>query len=695
MNRHVVIATEAAECGLACLAMVAAHHGHAVGLRELRRRFPLSMKGANLARLMGMAAELGLQGRALRVELDQLPQLALPCVLHWGLNHFVVLVRAGPRGVRILDPATGERDLSLAETSALFTGIALELTPAADFRPRAAAPAVSLAQLSGGVDGLLPSLALVLLLSLSLQVFVLLAPFYLQWVVDQVLVSADADLLLLLGLGFGGLALIQAATTLLRGWTVVYLSTRVAVQWAANVFTHLQKLPLEFFHKRQLADVVSRMNSVQAIQRTLTTSFVEGVVDGLMAVATLCMMLLYSPRLALVTLLAVTLYLVVRLLSFRPLRQGTERQLVAAAQQHGHLLESIRGVQSVKLAGAEPSRRSVYLNLMHATAGSEVWLARTGLGFASANQVIFGLERVAVISIGAGLAMHNVFSVGMLIAYLAYKEQFTQRVSGLIDKWMELRMLRLHGERLADIVLTEVESDAAETAPPDSCRIDVEGLAFRYGGDEWVVSDCSFSIAEGESVAIVGASGCGKTTLVKLLLGLLTPERGSIRIGGRELADFGPRNYRRLVGAVMQDDQLFAGTLAENIAFGEEGFELAQVEQAARLAAIHEEIAAMPMGYFSLVGDMGTTLSGGQKQRVILARALYRRPRILFLDEATSHLDTERERRVNDAVRQLRLTRVIIAHRPETIASADRVLQLRDGRLVETGRPQMLQELRA
>lgn len=686
-----ILQSESSECGLASLAMVANHHGQKLALRDLRQRFPLSLKGANLSRLMSVAGQLTFQCRPLRLDMEHLGQLKLPCILHWDLSHFVVLAKVGKKTVTILDPAFGKRELSYAEISDHFTGVALELTPTAEFKPQKAAPSISFRQLTGRVTGLWRSLALILALSVALQVFVILAPFFMQWVVDQVLISADRSLLTVLGLGFGLVLLLQVSIGLLRGWSVVYLSTRLGLQWMGNVFSHLLKLPLDFFEKRHLGDITSRMSSVQTIQRTLTTSFVEALIDGLMAVVTLGMMLLYSWKLALITLLAVVLYLGLRALAFRPVREGTEQQLVAGAKQQSHLLESIRGVQSVKVAGRETSRRSTYFNLMNDTVNRDVWLAKLGLGFNTASQLIFGAERIAVIWIGAVLAMQNVFSVGMLIAYLAYKDQFAGRVGGLIDKWIEFRMLRLHGERLADIVLAEPEvldEHRFEQSSPASTGLEISGLDFRYAeGEPWVLQDCNFTVEEGESVAIVGPSGCGKTTLVKLLLGLLKPTQGAIAVGGQDIARLGPHNYRQMVGAVMQDDQLFAGSVAENIAFGEEGFDSDRIEAAARLAAVHEEIAAMPMGYHSLIGDMGTTLSGGQKQRVILARALYRQPRILFLDEATSHLDMERERLVNEAVRQLKLTKVIIAHRPETIASADRVLVMQGGRIVQEHRP--------
>ncbi len=631
---------------------------------------------------MEIGGSLGFRCRPLRLDLEHLSQLQLPCVAHWDLNHFVVISKVHRNGVTVLDPAYGERRLSLEEISRHFTGIALELHPTAEFQVTPRPPAVSLAQLTGRVEGLWRALGLLLLLSVALQVFVLIAPFFMQWTVDQALVAYDRDLLTVLGTGFALALLLQVCIGQIRGWAVIYLSNRLNLQWTGNVFRHLLHLPLDYFEKRHLGDVTSRMGSIQAIQRTLTTSFVEALIDGLMAVVTLGMMLLYSWKLALVTLLAVALYAIARACAFAPLRRGTEKQLIAGARQESHLLESIRGVQSVKVAGRESVRQAGYFNLMNETVNQDIWLSKFGLSFGGANQLLFGLERIAVIWLGALLAMDNVFSVGMLIAYLAYKDQFSQRVGALIDKWVEFRMLRLHGERLSDIVLSEPEdsTDNGNALLPDGLRIEVEDLGFRYApGEPWVLKNCSFVVDAGESVAIIGPSGCGKTTLIKILLGLLQPTEGQVRIGGVPLSRISISDYRRMIGAVMQDDQLFAGSVSDNIAFEDDHHDEGKVLEAAQLAAVHDDIAAMPMGYNSLIGDMGTTLSGGQKQRVILARALYRRPQLLFLDEATSHLDVERERLVNEAVKQLELTRVIIAHRPETIASADRVLIMHAG----------------
>ncbi|HRA23442.1 MAG TPA: peptidase domain-containing ABC transporter, partial [Usitatibacteraceae bacterium] len=350
-----------------------------------------------------------------------------------------------------------------------------------------------------------------------------------------------------------------------------------------------------------------------------------------------------------------------------------------------HFLETVRGVQSIKLFGRQEERRSRWLNLVVDAVNRDLVVQKLSLGFRSANGLVFGAERIAVVWVGALLVLDAAFSVGMLFAFMAYKEQFSARVAGLIDKLIELKMLQLQGERLADIVLTAPEEESPATAPAVAQpSIEVRGVAFRYSDTEpFVLKDCSFVIEPGESVAVVGPSGGGKTTLVKIMLGLLAPTDGQVLVGGVDIQKLGVDAYRRFVGTVMQDDPLFAGSIADNVCFFDPAPSHEAIERCTRLAAVHDDIAAMPMGYHTLIGDMGAALSGGQRQRILLARALYKQPRILFLDEATSALDVQRERQVNEAIRGLNLTRILIAHRPETIASAGRVIVLQGGRVAQ------------
>jgi ATP-binding cassette subfamily B protein RaxB len=677
--------TEAAECGLASLGMVANFHGHRIDLASLRRRFTVSLKGATLANLMQVAGQLNLAPRALRLELDDVPKLDTPCVLHWDLNHFVVLRGVERGAATIHDPAFGIRRLPMAEVSKHFTGIALELTPTPGFAPRDERRQIRLGDLMGRVTGLKRSLVQVLALALMLQAVAIVSPFYMQWVVDGAVVSADRDLLTILGLGFLLLATVQVAVTALRSWVVLYLGTTLNLQWVANVFSHLLKLPVSYFEKRHLGDVVSRFGSVSTIQKTLTTSFVEAVIDGLMAIATLAMMLAYSARLTAIAVAAVAAYGALRWAVYAPLKRATEEQIVHAARQQSHFLETVRGIQSIKLFGRQEIRRARWLNLVVDTMNRDLATQKLGLAFRAANGLLFGAEKVAIVWVGAVLVLDSAFSIGMLFAFVAYKEQFSARVSGLVDKLIELKMLQLQAERLADIVLTPPEEECAGHAPATvEAALEVAGLSFRYSDTEpFVLQNCAFRVEPGESVAIVGASGGGKTTLVKLMLGLLQPTDGTIRVGGIDVQRLGLAQYRRLVGTVMQDDHLFAGSIADNISFFDACPSHDEIEHAARLASVHDEIAAMPMAYNTLIGDMGAALSGGQKQRILLARALYKKPAILFLDEATSALDLHREKAVNEAIKQLSLTRIIIAHRPETIASAGRVIVLKNGRVAQ------------
>ncbi len=679
----VFLQTEAAECGLASLGMVACFHGHRIDLAGLRRRFTVSLKGATLAYIMQAAGRLHLAPRPLRLELDEMPQLRAPCILHWDLNHFVVLKSADNRGAVIHDPAFGVRRLSMAEVSKHFTGVALELSPTSEFRQADERRRVRLRDLMGPVVGLRRSLSQVFLLALALQAIAIVSPFYMQWAVDGAVVSADRDLLTVLGLGFLLLAVIQVGITALRSWVVLYLSTTMNLQWLANVFSHLLRLPVSYFEKRHLGDVVSRFGAVNTIQRTLTSSFVEALIDGVMAAATLAMMMVYSIALTAVAVAAVGLYGLLRWAFYAPLRRATEEHIVHSAKQQSHFLETVRGVQSIKLFGRQEERRSRWLNLVVDAVNQDLIAQKLGLGFRSANGLVFGIERIAIVWLGALLVLESAFSVGMLFAFVAYKEQFSARVAGLIDKAIELRMLNLQGERLADIVLTPPEEQSS-TLPVDAIEssLEVRALSFRYSDTEpFVLLNCSFCVAQGESLAIVGVSGGGKTTLLKLMLGLLQPTDGKILAGGVDIQKLGIDRYRKLVGTVMQDDQLFAGSIADNISFFDPAPDPIAIERFAQMAAVHEDIAAMPMGYNTLIGDMGAALSGGQKQRVLLARALYKQPRILFLDEATSALDVQKERAVNEAIRSLNLTRIIIAHRPETIASAERVIVLQAGKV--------------
>nr|WP_051710145.1 peptidase domain-containing ABC transporter [Andreprevotia chitinilytica] len=689
LNRKlpIILQTESAECGLSCLGMISGFHGHHSDLASLRRKFTISLKGATLAHLITIADQMGLGARPVKLELEELDQLRLPCILHWNFNHFVVLKKVSAESITVHDPAFGLRKLQLHEVSTAFTGVALELWPNSGFQSQEKKSPVKLRDMTGKISGIWKSFSQIMLLAISLEVFSLVSPFFMQWVIDNVIVSADIDLLTTLALGFGILMLLQQAISAIRSWVLMYMGTTLNIQWRANVFTHLMRLPVQHFEKRHLGDIVSRFGSIDEIQRTLTTSFLAAIIDGLMTLVTLVMMFIYSPLLAWIVSGAMVLYAFGRWAWYRPLRNATGEQIIHAAKQQSHFMETVRGIKAIKLFQRQDERRSTWLTLVIDQINADLRMQKLTILYSIMNGVIFGLENIVIVWLGAKMVMDGNFTVGILMAFNSYKGQFENRVSSLIDKFFEVRMLQLHGERLADIVLTDPEESLGYRLVSDDAKLDPSieaiGLRFQYAENEpYILNRVNFKIAAGESVAIVGPSGCGKTTLINVMLGILPPTKGDILIGGVSIKKLGLASFRSMVGTVMQDDVLFAGSISDNISFFDPKADQQWIEECAQMASIAADISSMPMGYNSLVGDMGTVLSGGQKQRVLLARALYKRPKILFLDEATSHLDISCEHQVNSAVKSLNMTRVIIAHRPETIASANRVITLFGGRII-------------
>jgi ATP-binding cassette, subfamily B, bacterial CvaB/MchF/RaxB len=674
----VLLQTEAAECGLAALAMVAGYHGYHIDLLTLRQRFITSLKGMALADMVRIAEHLGLASRALRLELDDLMHLQRPAILHWDLNHYVVLAHVDDRGIVIHDPASGKRHLKWDEASRHFTGIALELSTTAMFRKIEEKQRLPWRQLLAGLTGWRQVLGQIFLLALLLELLALAMPLFSQWLVDSVLLSADQEMLKVLVVGFLLVVMAQAMVSAVRAWAVLQFSTLVGLQWTTRIFSHLLRLPLAWFEKRFIGDISSRFQSAATIQQTLSHYFIEAVLDGLLVIGTLCVMLRYSGILTLIAMTGLVIYGLLRWAWYDYLREVSEKQLVLQARQDSHFLETLRGIQAIKLFQRLGERRSAWLNLLIERTNTHVKAEKLAICYQVSEVLLFGLQQAAVLWFGASLVLDRSFSVGMYLAFTTYSTQFSTRMGGLIDKAVDLKMLRLQVERLADIVLSEPDPPPKPgMASPVNASIEFRHVSFRFAPNEpWVVRNLSFTVNDGESVALVGPSGCGKTTLLKMMLGILPPEEGEILIGQVPLRALGQHGMLERCACVMQDDQLFAGSLLDNIAFFDPQPDLARVEACARAAALHTIIMALPMAYHTLVGDMGTTLSGGQRQRLLLARALYRQPHILLLDEATSSLDVTLEHQINLAVARLEITRVLIAHRPETIASADRVIDI-------------------
>ncbi|HHS7516004.1 TPA: peptidase domain-containing ABC transporter [Salmonella enterica] len=674
----VIHQTETSECGLACLAMICGHFGKNIDLISLRRKFNLSARGANLAGINSIAEQLGMVTRALSLELDELGALKTPCILHWDFSHFVVLVSVKRNRYVLHDPARGRRNVGLEEMTRYFTGVALEVWPGSEFSAETTQNRIHLRSLINCIYGIKSTLAKIFCLSVVIEAINLIMPVGTQLVMDHAIPAGDRGLLTLISAGLMFFILLRAATGMLRAWSSLVMGTLINVQWQSGLFNHLLRLPLAYFERRKLGDIQSRFGSLDTLRATFTTSVVGAIMDSIMVVGVFVMMLLYGGYLTWIVLGFTTVYVLVRLVTYSYYRQISEETLVRGARASSYFMETLYGIATVKIQGMAERRGTHWLNLKIDAINSGIKLTKMDLFFGGINTFVAACDQVAILWLGTSLVIDNQMTIGMFVAFGSFRGQFSDRVASLTNFLLQLRMVSLHNERIADIALHEKEEKKPEldiVADMSPVSLETTDLSYRYDSQSApVFSGLYLSVTPGESVAITGTSGAGKTTLMKVLCGLFEPDTGKVLVNGTDIRQLGINNYHRMIACVMQDDRLFSGSIRENICgFSEEMDETWMIE-CARASYIHDVIIKMPMGYETLIGELGEGLSGGQKQRIFIARALYRRPCILFMDEATSSLDTDSERFVNVAIKNMNITRIIIAHRETTLRTVDRVI---------------------
>ncbi|MDU1060353.1 MAG: peptidase domain-containing ABC transporter [Leclercia adecarboxylata] len=676
----VILQSEASECGVACLAMVAGHYGLNIDLFTFRERFGSSAQGVTLLSLSHIAERAGLKSRALALDLDEIKQLKLPCVIHWGMNHYVVLTKVRKSSFVIHDPAMGKRVIGLQEMSNFFTGVAFELWPDKSFKQEKAKTRLKLIDLMRNIVGLKGTLIKIFAFSVVIEAIGLLLPIGTQMVTDHVIMAHDQSLLAVICIGLVSFTLFRTFISMLRAWTSLTLNTLTNIQWKTTLFDHLAGLPLAFFEKRHLGDIQSRFTSLDTIRSVFTNSIVTGVIDSIMTVGLLVMLTLYGGWLVWVVVGFTACYAIMRLATYRFYRRVSEEQVIKGARSSSHFMETLYGIATIKALNLKDIRSKHWLNINIEACNAGIKQTRFDMMFSGVNTFISSLDQVVILWLGAIMVIDNNMTLGMFMAFNAYRGQFSQRASSLIDLFMQTRMLSLHNERLSEIVFTEPETEMPARRVFDhnsAVELQIKNLSYQYDPfSQPIFSNLNLTIAPGESIALVGPSGIGKTTLLKVMCGLLAPTTGDVYANNLDINKIGLNNYRLSTACVLQEDRLFSGSIAENISCFEESIDQEFVEQCARNSNIHDEIMKMPMGYETLVGELGLGISGGQKQRLLIARALYRKPSILFMDEATSHLDISNESHINDAISNLSITRVIVAHRPSTIASADRVIDL-------------------
>lgn len=702
-----IFQTETAECGLTCLAMVAGYHGMNIGVSELRTRSPVSLKGLSMRGLSKIASQIGMNARVLRCEIDDLRIVSRPALLHWDLQHLVVLKRATGTKFVIHDPSRGIRVLRRGEISDHFTGILIELNPTSDFKKAARKRKLKILDLVGSLTRIRLTLVQVLALSILLELLVLIQPLFIRSVVDLAITNKDLALVHAVAGLLAVAALLQGFANFTRDYAVLRAGTTLNFQMAQRIFGHALKLPLGFFERRPIGHLIERYRATDYVEDFLISSLPLALIDGLVTVLSLSLVFFLSIPLGFLSVFTVAAYFAVRASRYQATRTREQDLVWSKGEENGYLIETLESIFTTKVNALEENRYSNWSNYYTALVRAQRRFGTVNITQRSAKTALIGLNLAFFILIAVSGVFSNAMTIGTLFAILFYNSHFIIRSMTLVERIFEFRLLSVRLDRLEDIVFAETERGQPHQLPdiaepliesgpivsvepksPVEPRVSLKGqitihnLSFRYSPvDDLVLRDVSCQIERGEFVALVGENGAGKTTLMKLLLGLYLPTDGTVFYDDADISQMELPLLRSQIGVVTQSDQLLTGTVAENIALFDPEIDMEHVAECAELACIRRDIEKIPMGYSTRVGNIASPFSQGQTQKIFLARALYRRPRILIMDEGTANLDAPSEDSVLTNLENLPLTKLMIAHRAATIRRATRVLSLHGGGL--------------
>jgi ATP-binding cassette subfamily B protein len=680
--------TAATDCGPACLTMVLGYFGKAVRLDDVRTAMGFSRLGTDALTLVETARIYGLRGRGIKIrDIDALRFLDPASILHWRFNHFVVFERMDRRGAWVVDPGGGRRLVSREELDRAFTGVAVSFEKTEEFEPSKDQRHAIWRQLRQvlGESGLLGQ---VITTSVVIQFFSLAVPILTGLIVDRVVPRGDQHLLAVLTVGCAGLVIFKLLATLVRSFLLLHLRTRLDARMTLSFLDHMVHLPYLFFQQRSAGDLLMRLNSNATIREILTSGAISGVFDGVMVLLYLVFLLAADMRMGLLVALLGALRVVIFLVTRRRQRDLMSESLQTQADSRGYQVQVLQGIETLKAGGAEDRAVDRCAHLFVKELNVSLDRGRLDAIVSSVLDGMSTLSPLLVLVYGAALVMHGDLTLGTMLALSALASGFLTPLTTLVQTGTQLQLLGSYLDRINDVMETSREQEAGTHQRPATLRgrVTLEGVTFHYSPvTPPVVADASVDLMPGQLVAVVGASGSGKSTLAGLLAGLYKPEIGRILYDGIDLADLDLRWLRSQLGFVAQGAYLFGLSIRANIALNDPTLPLSRVIESARMAEIHDDIQAMPMGYESVLADGGASLSGGQRQRLALARALVHRPKVLILDEATSALDAVTEAKVQQSLTELRSTRIVIAHRLSTVRDADLILVMDQGRIVERG----------
>ena len=679
----------AVECGAACIAMILSYYGRKTSVSEVRERVGLGRDGLTALDIVKAARGYGMRVRAVSLQENDFRFVTLPAIVHWEFNHYLIVERWTPGYVELVDPASGRRRVKAEEFDKSFTGVVLMFEPGVQFDRSAVTRRLTLRAYALNYVKLAPvALLQILGASLLLQLFGLAVPLLTAVVVNSIIPNGMRDALLLLALGLFILLLAQLVTTLLRAIVLLYLQTRIDTQTMLGFIEKLLSLPQRFFQQRLSGDILARLSSNIVIRDTISNQLVTTVLDGSFVVVYLIILLVASPLFCLLVVLIALVQIVLLLTTNRLLRDMTTRELAALGKSQGYVVEALTGITTLKSAGAEQRTLGQWSNLFFEQLNISVRRNLISWTIDTIMNILRTFSPLLLLVVGTVQVLNGSLQIGTMLALIALATAFLTPVASLVTSGQRLQLVRSHLERVADVMEAEPEQDVATVNEPPrlSGTIRLENVAFQYDPHSpMILHDIHVRIAPGQKVAIVGRTGSGKSTLGNLLLGMYLPTSGEIFFDDIALRTLNYQAVRSQFGVVLQGSAIFSGSIRENITLNNANMTFEQVIKAAEMAAIHDDILAMPMEYETLVSEGGSALSGGQRQRLALARALANAPVILLLDEATSALDVVTERVVEENLRRLQCTQIIIAHRLSTIRNADVILVIDKGTIVERG----------